>query len=57
MSTVIPIANGNPQGEFSIPLIRFIPNKLATNVGNMRIMEIEVNIFMTLLMLLLIRFA
>lgn len=58
---VIPVvimrATGNPHGQFSMPLMRFMPSKLATNVGNMSIMEMDVSIFITPLVLLLMILA
>ena len=38
--TNIPNAIGKPRLKSSMPFIRFIPNKLAISVGNIRIMEV-----------------
>ena len=57
MPTVSIKATGNPQAQFSMPLTKFMPSKLAMSVGNMRIMEMEVNIFITPLVLLLMMLA
>ena len=59
--TVTPIdktsASGKPQEAVSMPFTRFMPNRLAMSVGNIRIMLMLVSIFMTEFMLLLIRLA
>ena len=50
-------AMGNPRGNDSIPLMRFIPKKLATNVGNINSIDTTVSVFMTVDMLLLMMLA
>ena len=48
------MAKMNPQDVVSMPLTRFIPNKLAMSVGHIIIIETEVSVRITVFMLLLI---
>ena len=50
----ITIAMANPHRLVSIPLIRFIPNKDAIRVGNIIIILTDVNVRITVFILLLI---
>ena len=52
-ATEIIRAMGNPTFNCSMPFIRFIPKRLAMSVGNIMRMETEVNVRITLFMLLL----
>ena len=51
------ITTGKPHHTVSIPFTKFIPNILAINVGNIKMIETEVICFITPAMLLLIMLA
>ena len=53
MKMEMTMATTKPTGLFSIPLMRFMPKKDATSVGNMRMMVTEVSVRMMVFMLLL----
>ena len=52
-TTEMSMATGNPTGLFSIPLMRFMPNNDAINVGNIIRMDTDVSVRITVFMLLL----
>ena len=52
-NTEMSMATGNPTGLFSMPLMRFMPNREAINVGNIIIIDTEVSVRITVFMLLL----
>mgnify|MGYP003246764120 CR=1 FL=1 len=46
-------AMAKPKGLFSMPLMRFMPKRLAMSVGNIMMILTEVSVLMTVFMLLL----
>ena len=55
--TEMVIAMKNPKGRLSIPLMRFIPKKLATSVGTIMNNVMMVRVFITVDILLLMMLA
>ena len=53
MATEMTKAMANPYWLVSIPLTRFMPNKLAIRVGNIMRIDTEVRVRITVFMLLL----
>ena len=54
INTDTTMAIRKPKRLFSMPFIRFMPKMLAISVGNIRIIDTEVSVRITVFMLLLI---